>query len=196
MRTIARWMQRARRALRRPRRWRRAGAASETVTHGTWILVAGALGVLTVGVIVVPGSPVHAWIRRWFPPTGGTIPPGTVATFSSGVVNPSGALACSHPAWWWGTLGIVTLHFPQPEALRGIAFGTSGDWETATGTVYGATAAGWSAVPLVTISIPPDSSQYGALPVAAYQAIRVKVNQPVPDVQIYCIRVFYAPLLP
>ena len=193
MRTIARWMQRARRALRRPRRWRRAGAASETVTHGTWILVAGALGVLTVGVIVVPGSPVHAWIRRWFPPTGGTIPPGTVA-------NPSQALGeqC-HPAVFWGTSGTLSLQFPQPEPLRGIAFGICGDPDTATFAVYGSTAAGWSAYPIATASIhwgTPNGRAYAALPVAAYQALRVTVYQPVPDAQIGGVRVYYAPVLP
>lgn len=37
-------------------------AASDTVLHGTWILVAGALGLLTVSAVAVPSSPVRHWV--------------------------------------------------------------------------------------------------------------------------------------
>jgi len=38
-------------------------AASDTVTHGTWIVVAVALGALSVGALAVPGGPVHHWLN-------------------------------------------------------------------------------------------------------------------------------------
>ena len=43
-------------------RWRSRRAASETVTHGSWIIVALALGTLAIGMLAVPQSPVHHWI--------------------------------------------------------------------------------------------------------------------------------------
>jgi len=44
-------------------RWRSSSAASDTVTHGTWILAAVAIGVLSVGALAVPGGPVHHWLQ-------------------------------------------------------------------------------------------------------------------------------------
>jgi len=38
-------------------------AASDTVTHGTWIVVAVAIGALTVGALAIPGGPVHRWLN-------------------------------------------------------------------------------------------------------------------------------------
>ena len=38
-------------------------AASDTVTHGTWIVVAVAIGALTVGALAIPGGPVHRWLH-------------------------------------------------------------------------------------------------------------------------------------
>lgn len=38
-------------------------AASDTVTHGTWIVVAVAIGVLAVGALAIPGGPVHRWLN-------------------------------------------------------------------------------------------------------------------------------------
>jgi len=38
-------------------------AASDTVTHGSWIIAAVALGILTVGAVAVPGTPVHTWLH-------------------------------------------------------------------------------------------------------------------------------------
>ena len=39
-------------------------AASDNVTQGTWIIVAVALAVLVVGLIAVPGSPIHGWLSN------------------------------------------------------------------------------------------------------------------------------------
>jgi len=47
----------------RPSRWTGSRAASDTVTHGTWIVVAVALGIFSVGALAVPGGPVHTWIH-------------------------------------------------------------------------------------------------------------------------------------
>ena len=47
---------------RRISRWRSHRAVSETVTHGSWIIVAAALGTLAIGMLAVPQSPVHHWI--------------------------------------------------------------------------------------------------------------------------------------
>ena len=45
-------------------RWLGHRAASDNVTQGTWIIVAVALAALMVGLIAVPGSPVHTWLRH------------------------------------------------------------------------------------------------------------------------------------
>jgi len=47
----------------RPSRWTGIHAASDNVTHGTWILAAVALGVLSVGALGLPGEPVHRWFH-------------------------------------------------------------------------------------------------------------------------------------
>jgi len=44
-------------------RGRASPAASDTVTHGTWILAAVAIGALVVGAVAVPGTPVHTWLH-------------------------------------------------------------------------------------------------------------------------------------
>ena len=44
-------------------RRRSSSAASDTVTHGTWILASVALGALSVGALAVPGGPVHHWLQ-------------------------------------------------------------------------------------------------------------------------------------
>ncbi len=46
------------------RRWADPRAASDNVTQGAWIIVAVALAALVVGLIAVPGSPVHAWLTN------------------------------------------------------------------------------------------------------------------------------------
>jgi len=48
--------------LRKRLLWRTTQAASDNVTHGTWILAAVALGVLSVGALAIPGGPVHHWL--------------------------------------------------------------------------------------------------------------------------------------
>lgn len=47
----------------RPSHWTGIRAASDNVTHSTWILAAVALGVLTVGAIAIPGGPVYHWLQ-------------------------------------------------------------------------------------------------------------------------------------
>lgn len=43
-------------------RWLQREAASDNVSHGSWILIGVALAALTVGLIAVPGSPAHTWL--------------------------------------------------------------------------------------------------------------------------------------
>lgn len=45
-------------------RYRNRRAASDNVTHGSWIITAGALCFLLVGLIGVPGSPARHWLHR------------------------------------------------------------------------------------------------------------------------------------
>lgn len=49
--------------LQRWSRWRSVRAASDNISHGTWILVAAAVAVLLVGLMAVPGTPVHRWVQ-------------------------------------------------------------------------------------------------------------------------------------
>ncbi len=42
-------------------RWQRIDAASDNITHGSWLLAAGMVGMLALGVVAVPESPVHHW---------------------------------------------------------------------------------------------------------------------------------------
>lgn len=42
--------------------WRSPQAASLSVTHATWVIVAVAVSALTVTAVAVPSSPVHKWI--------------------------------------------------------------------------------------------------------------------------------------
>jgi len=48
---------------RRRLQWRTTRAASDNVTHGSWIIAAVALGVLSVGALAIPGGPVHHWLN-------------------------------------------------------------------------------------------------------------------------------------
>ena len=45
-------------------RWRSIRAVSDTITHGTWTIVAVALGTLVVGAVAIPASPVHQWLHQ------------------------------------------------------------------------------------------------------------------------------------
>lgn len=45
-----------------PRPWRGTSAAADNITHGSWIITAVGAAAMTVGLIAVPGSPVHHWL--------------------------------------------------------------------------------------------------------------------------------------
>ncbi len=43
-------------------RWANHRAAANVTTHGTWIIVAAAISLMSIGAIAVPGSPMHHWV--------------------------------------------------------------------------------------------------------------------------------------
>ena len=82
-------------------RWRSRRAASDTVTHGSWIIVAVGLAVLAAGVLAVPGSPVHRWLAAG---VGGISRLTAHAITFNGQTAYPGGLA---PSGWLATPGIT-----------------------------------------------------------------------------------------
>jgi len=62
-------------------------AASDNVTHGTWIIVAVALAALIVGSLAIPGSPVQSWLLRIAHSIGSISATSTASTIATVPIN-------------------------------------------------------------------------------------------------------------
>jgi len=128
-----------------PRQWVGLRAASDTVTHGTWIIVAVALGALSVGAFAVPGGPVHHWLTchiRSISDIQGQTPPlsacGSPLAAKQTDIALLGNSALTFSASWsgiWSEL-IDTSNTPEFYALGN----SVGLYEPSTSTVIGGAA--------------------------------------------------------